>query len=522
MPQPQLLDELLSKLGAMPPTERAELDRAYAKEAPKWLPNVGPQTLAYLCPADLLFYGGQGGGGKSDLGLGLAFTQHRRSLLMRRKYVDLNALVERALEINGTRDGFNGQPPPKLRTADDRLLHFGANQHLGDEQSWQGQPYDLKFFDEVVQFLEAQVRFHLGWIRSTDVHQRCRAVLGSNPPLDANGQWVVGMFRPWLDLTHPNPAKHGELRWFITDPDGKDMEVAGPEPVEIDGKALIPQSRTFIPAKLSDNPFLINTNYQAQLDALPEPLRSAVRDGNFMASRKDADNQVIPTAWVIAAQARWRPEGWKDYTQTAIGYDPAGGGKDEATIARRHGGWYDKIIAVQGDKTMDGAAMAAKVLEVRRDNAPVVVDVGGGYAGASIERFKDNSVVHIRFNGAGSSTARTKQSSLPFANKRAEAWWRFREALDPMQEGGSAVELPDDPQLRADLTTPTWELRSGKILVESKEDIRERLGRSPDRADAVVMALSEGDAARRKELTAMRLGHQTPQVVMGRALTRRK
>lgn len=515
----QLLDDILAKLAKMPASEKAELQRAYLRENPKWLPNIGPQTTAYLCPADLLFYGGQGGGGKSDLGLGLAFSQHRRSLLLRRKYVDLSALVERALEINGTRDGFNGQPPPKLRTPDNRLLHFGANQHLGDEQSWQGQPYDFKFFDEVVQFLEAQVRFHLGWIRSTDEGQRCRAVLGSNPPLDAAGQWVVGMFRPWLDLTHPNPAKHGELRWFVTDPDGKDMEVGGPEPVELDGKTLIPQSRTFIPAKLSDNPYLIKTNYQAQLDALPEPLRSAVRDGNFMASRKDAENQVIPTAWVLAAQTRWKENGWQAYTMTAMGYDPAGGGKDEATIARRHGGWFDKIVSVQGEKTADGHAMAAKVLEVRKDSAPVVVDVGGGYAGASIERFKDNGVTFLKFNGAASSTARTKQSNLPFYNKRAEAWWRMREALDPQQQGGSAVELPDDPVLRADLTTPTWELRTGKIVVESKEDIRERLGRSPDKGDAVVLALSEGDAARRKELSMTSLG-RAPQVLTKR--TRRR
>jgi hypothetical protein len=62
----------------------------------KWIPNPGPQTDAYFCPADVLLYGGQGGGGKSDLGLGLAFTAHKRSLIMRRKYANL-ALTERAI-----------------------------------------------------------------------------------------------------------------------------------------------------------------------------------------------------------------------------------------------------------------------------------------------------------------------------------------------------------------------------------------------------------------------------------------
>ena len=78
-------------------------------------------------------------------------------------------------------------------------------------------------------------------------------------PIDADGDWIIGMFRPWLDITHPKLAKHGELRWFVTAPDGSDLEVDGPEPIEVGGRKLIPMSRTFIPAALKDNPFLIAT-----------------------------------------------------------------------------------------------------------------------------------------------------------------------------------------------------------------------------------------------------------------------
>jgi hypothetical protein len=190
------------------------------------------------------------------------------------------------------------------------MIDFAGNQHLGDEQSQQGKPYDLKCIDEATQFLEAQIRFHLGWLRSATPGQRTRMIMASNPPIDSNGDWVIGFFRPWLDVTHPNPAKPGELRWFIRAPDDSgDLEVDGPGLYEPPG-ALRPieaTSRSFIPALLKDNPYLINTDYGAQLDGLPEPLRSAVRDGNFMATRKDADNQVIPTAWIQAAQARWTP-----------------------------------------------------------------------------------------------------------------------------------------------------------------------------------------------------------------------
>jgi hypothetical protein len=236
---------------------------------------------------------------------------------------NLGALTERAIEINGGRDGYNGSAPPLMRTNDGRYIQFAGCQRLGDEQDWQGHPFDLKVFDEATQFLELQVRFHLGWLRSTAPGQRVRAVLGTNPPIDAQGDWIVGMFRPWLDVTHPKPAKAGELRWFVTAPDGSDLEVDGPNPIDLPGarEPVVPMSRSFIPAKLSDNPYLINTGYQAKLDGLPEPIRSAVRDGNFMAARADDEFQVIPMAWIMAAQARWQPDGWRGHAMTAAGLD---------------------------------------------------------------------------------------------------------------------------------------------------------------------------------------------------------
>ncbi len=50
------------------------------------------------------------------------------------------------------------------------------------------------------------------------------------------------------------------------------------------------------------------------------------------------------------------------------------------------------------------------------------------------------------------------------------------------------MALPDDRELLVDLTAPRWELRAGGIVIESKEHIMERIGRSPDAGDAVVLA----------------------------------
>ena len=71
--------------------------------------------------------------------------------------------------------------------------------------------------------------------------------------------------------------------------------------------------------------------------------------------------------------------------------------------------------------------------------------------------------------------------------------WQFREALDPNQDGGSPNALPNDQALMADLTAPTFQVGSRGIKVETKEEIVKRLGRSPDRGDAVVMAWAGGD-----------------------------
>ena len=177
------LDELIGRLDTMPHEQHVVIteDAIAATSSMKWIPNPGPQTEAYFSRADVLLYGGQAAGGKTDLLGGLALTQHKRSLIMRRQYTDLGALIERFREIDGSYDGFNGSPPPRLRTADGRLIDFGAAAQLGDERHWQGQAHDFLGMDEVVHFLEAQVRFLMGWVRSTEPGQRVAHHPGDQP-----------------------------------------------------------------------------------------------------------------------------------------------------------------------------------------------------------------------------------------------------------------------------------------------------------------------------------------------------
>lgn len=492
------MDNVQALLDAMPTAERQaiiEKTMEFVRNS-VFIPSAGPQYDAYHSKADVLLYGGSAGSGKTSLILGLAFTQHKNSLIMRRHYTELASITEEAIKLNGTRDGYNGSPPPSIRTKDGRLIQFGACQNAGDEAKFIGNPKDLLGFDEVVYFLESQVRFLQGWVRSTDVLQRCRTVMATNPPIASEGDWIIGYFRPWLDVTHPNPAQHGELRWYVTDPDGKDMEVAGPEPVQFGDKTALPESRSFIPGKLSDNPYLARTDYAKKLDSMPEPMRSAYRDGNFMMAREDDQYQVIPTDWVNEAVKRWTAQKPQGVPQCAIGVDVAQGGKDETVLAIRHDGWYDKLITEPGANTPFGRDVAALVMRYRIGDPIVVIDMGGGYGGAAYEHLHINNAIQcVAYKGGERSAARIKGGRMGFANRRSQDWWRFREALDPSQPGGSRIALPSDPQLIADLCSPrfrTDKAEQGIIALEEKDEIRKRLGRSPDKGDAVVMAWSSG------------------------------
>jgi hypothetical protein len=530
------LDEVLAKLQALPPKSLEALKQEVAakgRDVP-WVPNPGPQTDAYFNPADETFYGGEAGGGKTALVIGLSLTEHKRSLLLRRVNKDALKLVPAIEEVIGHREGYNGQLQRWLLPGGRHMDIAGCEAEI-DKQRFKGDPHDLINFDEITDFLESQYRFIIGWNRSTIPRQRCRVVVTGNPPTTTEGLWVIKYWAPWLDPTHPNPAKQGELRWFTT-VNGRDTEVDGPGPHIIEGekKPVLARSRTFIRATLTDNPDLAETNYDSVLAALPEEIRRAYRDGRFDAALKDNNAQVIPTDWIIAAQNRWKPNGHVGVHMTAMALDPAGGGQDSAELAMRYGGWYAPLESAQGPDTADGSAMAALVIKHRRNTCPVVVDVGGGYGGAVTLRLSDNGVNHAAFNGANGSSATTRDGKLRFANRRAEAWWKFREELDPDQEGGSAICLPPDAELRADLAAPTWRLTARGIQVESKRSVGpdgkvnggivKRLGRSPGKGDAAVMCLSEGARAvirthftssLQREQQGLGRGHQ-PQVVMGR------
>lgn len=478
--------------------------RATEREStsPPWTPFPGPQTLAYESLADITGYGGSAGGGKSDLLVGLATTRHLRSLLLRREGAQTRGLIDRAREILGNVGRLNEQFGIWRDLPGGRQIEFDGVKDPGDEQKHKGRPKDFIGIDEGDQFPEAVVRFLLGWLRTSVPGQRCRAVIGFNPPTSAEGRWVLAYFAPWLDKKHPKPALPGELRWYAMIK-GVDTDVGDNRRFVIEGDERVydfdpskykptdiirPQSRTFFPARVDDNPVYMETGYVGTLQALPEPLRSQLLYGDMAAGITDDPWQVIPTAWVQAAQARWTAEGGLGKRLSSIGMDVARGGRDRTVLTLRRGNWFSEQIIYPGKETPDGPSAIAKVVPLIEGHATINIDVIG--IGSSAYDFAvQQNLNAVPMHAAEASEATDKSGQLSFFNKRAEWWWDLREGLDP--NSGENLALPPDPELLADLTAFKWRLTRIGIQIESKEDVIKRIKRSPDKGDSIVYASAE-------------------------------
>ncbi|CCJ48960.1 terminase family protein [Bordetella parapertussis] len=513
--------EIRRLMAYMTPAELAEVDALLAT-APPWLPLPGPQTAAYNSDADIIGYGGAAGGGKTDLIAGLTLTKHERALIVRREKAQTEGFVQRMTEIMGGTDGYNSQKG-FWRLPGGRLCELAGLDNPGDERRWQGRPHDLKAFDEVTEQREQQVRFVMGWNRTNKPGQRSRVLMTFNPPTTSEGRWVIDFFAPWLDKKHPlYPTAPGALRWVAMLPDGNggsrdtwfdsdgnplssapfvlvggrveyDFDPADYNPEDI----IQPKSRTFIPARVTDNPYYVDSGYLVTLQSLPEPLRSQMLYGDFNAGIEDDPWQVIPTAWVEAAQARWkRPD--RLAPMDSLGVDVARGGRDNTILARRHAMWFDVPLTYPGKDTPDGPTVAGLAIAALRDHAVIHLDVIG--VGASPYDFLNEAGQQVvGVNVAESAVGTDKSGRLRFKNLRSELWWRMREALDPTNNTG--IALPPDSRLLADLTAPTWSLSGATLKVASREDIIEKIGRSPDFGSAYVLALM--DTPKRSVVEAM-------------------
>jgi len=211
-------------------------------------------------------------------------------------------------------------------------------------------------------------------------------------------------------------------------------------------------------------------------------------EGEFHSSDEDG---VIPLSWVEQANERWRtwdeagrqvPEG-----RRTCGVDVARSGSDKTVISIRLGDILTELRRTSKEDTMQTTGRVRAAL-ANPDHAGMlpVVDVIGIGAGV-VDRLREQGITVEGFNASEKTKRRDATREMGFTNCRSAAWWNMREMLDPSR--GLEVALPPDDKLTGDLTAPHWRVVSGgNVQVESKDDIKKRLGRSPDDGDSAVMA----------------------------------
>ena len=195
-----------------------------------------------------------------------------------------------------------------------------------------------------------------------------------------------------------------------------------------------------------------------------------------------------------------------------VGVDVARGGADKTVLAIRFGNVITHLLHLPGSDTM---AIAEEVLAIldqcggsRGGTAVVdVIGVGAGVVDRLRQLVREGGRPHRieAFNAGERTSYKDATGELEFANARAAMWWNLKEMLDRPEvygvalprEGSAHIPPGLGDELTGDLTTPRYGSgANGRILVESKEQIRKRIGRSTDAGDAVAMIMYYGAGRR--------------------------
>jgi hypothetical protein len=204
---------------------------------------------------------------------------------------------------------------------------------------------------------------------------------------------------------------------------------------------------------------------------------------------REGESQLIPMAWIEAANNRWqerRETAERKAGEQRLGVDVAGMGNDKTVFCRRYNNFVDAFRVYSRSDHMETAGRIKNTLLPHTNDVAFIDTIGEGSGVYS--RCKELGVraVSAKFS-EGTNGRRDLTGQREFVNMRAWCYWAVRDALDPKLGGDLA--LPPDDELAQELTATEWEVRSdGKIKLIDKDKIKEAIGRSPDKADAVALS----------------------------------
>lgn len=202
---------------------------------------------------------------------------------------------------------------------------------------------------------------------------------------------------------------------------------------------------------------------------------------------------LIPPQWVEEAVKRWRI-GRASTEPAVLGVDVAGMGRDSTVYCERRGERVERFRAHNSGGRAEHMRIAGEVVSfLRREEGSVAsidtIGEGAGVYSAVEEQVPESwRVVSCKFSEAAKRRGREltdASGQYRFVNMRAYLFWAVRDWLDP--RNGRGAELPPSSDLLEEVGQITWRFNSqGRVIIDPKEEIRKRLGRSTDTFDALA------------------------------------
>ena len=181
----------------------------------------------------------------------------------------------------------------------------------------------------------------------------------------------------------------------------------------------------------------------------------------------------------VAACRKYTAEHYKDLPKV-LAVDVARFGSDQTVVDIRQGRKLECLGKWRGKDTAQVTALVADQINLHQPKAVVVDSDGVGSAVFDGLKFLGYGRLLVDFHGG-------KPANKPeaFFNRRAEVWGLLRDALK------AGMEIPNDPELAADLTGPEYGFSSKQQLqLEKKDDMKRRGLSSPDCGDAAAMTFA--------------------------------
>ena len=474
-------------------------------------PHSGTQEKFLASSVEELFIGGEKGNGKSWLLLQEYLydidEQDANGILFRRTYPDLEDLWTKAhVHYAGFTPKFNDSSH-LITFPSDARFKFSHLQHVKNVYNHTGQEYHFLGFDELPNFPQFVYLFMLSCLRSPNPKLRKRVRSTGNPVGEGVG-WVKRRFIDSLD-----PFEIGFFK-SINDRDVRASESVEKKLMElmeateeekydyIKDKPELKDwmSRQWMPGVRSENITLMKNDpgYEAKLEALPEHLKRAFKHGIWDAT--DLPYQVVKSShWKKAVEGVEVDPGRFGY----IGADYAES-KDKCSICSGRGNKVDRFYEFDGMKTYEFAdKIEEEISRYGKHQCVVAVDANGPGAGVyhELQRRGHENITPCTFKDRSFEPKLNKPEviKIKFDNFRSQAWWKLGEDMEAGEIDLSPLTSEDGYyddiyKLEEEVLIHTYKLQNDRMIIIPKSELRKEqmgdgrpgLGRSPDRADALV------------------------------------